>query len=392
MACPPSDAFRKPRRVAEAKLQAAFNEMQGGRTWGFPEAAPPRGEGLHLTCYTGGAVRFEDVFSFGNLYEAGKACCNGVRWKASTQMFEANLLQWAANIHRQLFDGTYRSRGFNRFTICERGKVRHIQAIHISERMVQKCLVRNCLRPLILPKLISDTYATLPGKGTEAAIERLCGHLRRHYRMYGAKGYVVVMDYHDFFSSIEHNRLKAMYRRLRMDDRLLGLCDYFVDQFPGESGLGLGSEISQVSAVYYLSPIDHWAKDRMRACYGRYMDDSYAVFPTLEEAREFLVGMREVSEAMGLQLNESTHIAPISQGFNYLKRRVHIANGGRVYLRPTRKNVTRALRRTRRNGRLLKGGAMSVESEAASSQSTMAYYDTMDAHYTSIEIMRARTS
>ena len=45
---------------------------------------------------------FEEVFSFERLYTEGKKCCNGTRWKASTQRFEANLLTNAANLRREL--------------------------------------------------------------------------------------------------------------------------------------------------------------------------------------------------------------------------------------------------------------------------------------------------
>ena len=223
-----------------------LNEMQGAVTAAREGRNQRRhaGEAGTRRLAKGGqtVIGFEEVFTFGHLYEAGQACCNGVRWKSSTQIFEARLPSWATSVQDQLMAGTWRSSGFNEFTISERGKTRRIQAVHIAERMVQKCLVRNCLRPLVVPRLIFDTHATVPGHGTETALKRLREHIRWHYARHGADGYVVTMDYHDYFGTIRHDVLKEMYARLPMDDRLLALTSYLIDCVAGDRGLGLGAE------------------------------------------------------------------------------------------------------------------------------------------------------
>ena len=67
-----------------------------------------------------------------------------------------------------------------------------------------------------------------------------------------------------------------------MDDRLYTLFCDFVDDFrlmktadkEAHRGVGLGSEVSQIIALDYASPIDHYVKDvRGIHGYGRYMDD-----------------------------------------------------------------------------------------------------------------------
>lgn len=328
-------------------------------------------------------LTFEEVFSFDNLLASAEECCNGVRWKASTQNFEAKMLMWVSNLHKQLMSGKYKSRGFTRFTICERGKVRHIQSVHISERCVQKCLVRYCLRPLVIPKLISDTYATLPGKGTEAALSRLKEHLRWYYARYGREGCILTMDYHDYFASIPHDSLISMYSRLGMDERLLGIVSYFVGCFDGDFGLGLGSEISQISAVFYTNPIDHLAKDRLGIhCYGRYMDDSYLIADrsTCEAALDAITAM---SADMGLQLNtKATRITPLNQGFRYLKKRIMITETGRIVMRLQRDNIRRERQRVVKNELMVAAGKMSRESADQSWQSWRSYATRYDARTT----------
>lgn len=387
-----STSAAKDGSESEVKGRIRSTEMQGAVT----VASEGQNKCRHATeAWTSGlkkggspVIGFDEVFTFGNLYEAGQACCNGVRWKASTQIFEARLPSWVTTVQDQLMDGTWRSPGFTRFTITERGKVRDIQAVHIAERMVQKCLVRNCLRPLVLPRLIYDTHATVPGHGTEQALARLKEHMRWHFARHGREGYVVTMDYHNYFGSILHAKLIEMYGRLPMDDRLLGLTAYLINCFDGDAGLGLGSEVSQVSAVFYVSPVDHVAKDRLGVhCYGRYMDDAYAILPTKAEAEELMRAVRAKSDELGLSFNERvTKIRPLRQGFRYLKKRIGITETGKIVMRPQRDNVVRERRRLRHNIQAVLAGDMKPETELQSWESWKSHCLRLDAHRTVVEM------
>ena len=124
---------------------------------------------------------FEQVFSYENLYKAGLACCKGVRWKCSTQRYLASLSENTARTRKALMDGTWKTMGFHEFDIMERGKLRHIRSVHISERVVQRCLCDNALVPLFSSAFIYDNAASLKGKGIDFAMDRMNRHLQRHY-------------------------------------------------------------------------------------------------------------------------------------------------------------------------------------------------------------------
>ena len=372
-------------------------EMQGGATVAErPNESRRSTEGLRSadTAYAGAAYAFDEVFSFEHLYDCAKQCCNGVRWKASTQLFESSVLMWVANTRRELLEGKYRTKGFNHFTIVERGKTRHIQSVHISERMVQKCLVQHCLRPQIMPKLISANHATLPGHGTQTALKELKEHLRWWYARHGREGGVLVMDYHDYFGSIRHDKLKAMYAKLDMDERLYDLTCYFIDCFEGNAGLGLGSEISQISAVFYVNAIDHFIKDNLgHHCYARYMDDSYLIgdIADLELARGCVEAM---SHDLGLTLNpKATQITRLDGGsFRYLKKRIFVTETGKIVVRLDRSNITRARHRVKANAAKLAAGEMTPEAEQQSWQSWEAYASDVDAHNTVLQMKAERAA
>lgn len=338
-------------------------------------------------------ITLEEVFTYEHLYICANECCKGVRWKASTQQFESAMLMNVSRLKRQVLSGTFRSKGFHDFTIHERGKVRHIQSVHISERVVQKCLVKYCLRPLVTPKLIYSTHATLPGHGTDTALKEVKEHLRWWHARHGMDGGVLVMDYHDHFGSIRHDKLKEMYRRLDMDDRLYALTCYFIDCFDGEVGVGLGSEVSQISAVFYVSGIDHFVKDAMGVhCYTRYMDDSLVV-GEIEDLEIILGCIEALSSELGLGLNTKvTMITPLGDGFRFLKKRIHLSDTGRVVMRLLRSNITRERRRLKDNIAKLAQGRITPETEYQSWQSWRSYAMKVDGYDTAkmMEALRVR--
>lgn len=302
---------------------------------------------------------FEEVFSFDHLKQSALECLKGVRWKQSSQMFEINLLQWLSTLHKELLEGTYKSKGFTNFTISERGKLRNISSVHISERCVQKCLVTYALRPLIVPRLIHDNCATVKGRGTDFAIKRLREHLRYHLARYGRAGGILTMDYHNYFASIPHVSIIAKVAPLISDNRLLNLLAYFIECFPGSYGLGLGSEISQLCAVYYCNNVDHYFKDKVGVHgYGRYMDDSYLICADLDKLKQYRDLFIEVSRSEGLEVNETvTQITPFDGGhFTYLKKRIFITDDNKIIMRLARKNITRRRRSiVKQNGLIAQG-------------------------------------
>lgn len=132
--------------------------------------------------------KFEEVFTFNNLYKAGKKCCNNVRWKGSTIKFETTLLDQIVFIYDKLYTGKRHFKGFHSFSTIEHGKLRNIDALPIYERAAQKCLCENYLVKLLSKSFIYDNAASLPNKGMDFALRRLKKHLGDHYRKYGLEG------------------------------------------------------------------------------------------------------------------------------------------------------------------------------------------------------------
>lgn len=289
---------------------------------------------------------FEKVFSFSHLYHSYRMCCKGVGWKKSTQAYRANAILNVAKAYWSLRDGSFRSKGFFEFDIFERGKPRHIRAVHISERVIQRCLCDYALVPLLQRSFIYDNGASMKGKGISFALDRMEEHLKEYYRRYGTEGYILTFDMHHYFDSIPHELVFRILDRAVADEKVRNLAKYFVRQF-GDVGLGLGSQVSQICALAALNGLDHRIKEMARIpFYGRYMDDGYLICPDKEYLNRCRKAVIRYCRGMGLQLNDNkTQIKPVRSGVRFLKIRFILTEKGGVIRLVNRKNVVRMRRK-----------------------------------------------
>jgi RNA-directed DNA polymerase len=253
-------------------------------------------------------------------------------------------------------------RGFITFDIMERGKLRHIQSVHFSERVVQRSLCSNALVPLLTRRLIYDNGASITGKGIDFSLRRLKLHLRKHFKKHGNAGYAVLVDFKGYFDNICHAPLYDLYGRVfGEDERLVALASLFVDAF-GELGLGLGSETSQINAIAYPNSIDHYIKEVLRCkYYGRYMDDSYIICETKQQAVAILGALLIKYAEKGITVNrKKTAIVKLSRGFSFLKTHISLTDTGRVVCRPCRQSAVRQRRKLKKFKRFLDAGQMNM--------------------------------
>lgn len=261
----------------------------------------------------------------------------------------------------------FKSRGFYEFDRCERGKMRHIKSIHLSERIVQRCLCDNALVSMFSRSFIYNNGACIKGKGIKFAECRLKCHLQRHYRKYGTDGYALVFDFSKYFDNIQHEPLKQRVDKVFADTRLAALIKQLINDF-GDKGLGLGSQVSQVSALMYPNKIDHYIKEKLRVKnYARYMDDGYLIHPSKEYLQKCLAELREQCATLGIKLNEKkTQIVKLTRGIPFLKRRFILTDTGAVIIKPARKGVTKMRHKLRTYRAWVDCGKMTVAEANAS--------------------------
>lgn len=317
------------------------------------------------------------------LFDAALGAARGVRWKSTVQRYMARVMRNVIRARSDLLDGRDIRRGFVTFDIRERGKVRHISSVHFSERVVQKSLSRNVLAPAIWPTLTPGCSANIKGRGTDYAISRLKAQLVRHHREHGVEGYVLQVDFSDYFALIDHDACKRLVDRTVLDEGARRLAYEQIDS-SGDRGLGLGSEPNQILAAALPSPIDRLGL-RMPGVLasGRYMDDSYYI--ALEKDTLWcLLALIEIECArLGIVINrKKTKVVKLSRGFTFLKKRFFFGRGGKVVVRPSREAIARQRRKLKKQAALVKAGVMTREQAVQSYQSWRGMVMRLDAHET----------
>lgn len=305
---------------------------------------------------------YNRVASLDALNKAADEAQKGVRWKASVQRYNMTRMLNIYRTHKALHTGKDIRKGFICFDLMERGKLRHIKSVHFSERVVQKSICRNALYPILTNSLIYDNGASQKGKGTQFALDRLTTHLVRHIHRHGRCGGILLIDFSDYFGQADHSALEKIYNNAFHDEKLRDLGLSFIHAF-GDTGLGLGSETSQINAVALRSPSDHFVKEVLRIKgYGAYMDDSYLIHEDIGYLRECLEKLREIYAGYGITINErKTKICDLRHGFTYLKTRFYITESGHIIKKPCREAITRERRKLKKQADLLASGVLKIE-------------------------------
>jgi hypothetical protein len=190
-------------------------------------------------------------------------------------------------LQEQIQTGNISIGNYHYFTICD-PKVRRICAADFSERVLHHAIMNVC-HAYFERHLIYDTYATRVDKGIYAALEKARYAMKKYQ-------YVGKLDFRKYFDSISHEVLKTQLRRLFKDKQLLGIFDKIIDSYETKSGFGLpiGNLTSQYFANYYLSGMDHYAKEILKIpVYVRYMDDILIFENDKNKLKENIVKLEE---------------------------------------------------------------------------------------------------
>lgn len=301
---------------------------------------------------------YEDVCDANNLMDAAKRCMKGVTWKYSTQAYYLDRMNRVCIAQKRLQNMDRMSDGFTVFDINERGKPRRIRSVHINERVVQSALSEEVLLPTVRPKIIYDNYASLKGRGTTQCLERLKAQLQKQYRRTGSNDfYVLTGDLHAYFDSVNHDEVYSQFSWSMQDSKAIYLTMDFIDAF-GDVGLGLGSQVSQTTAIYYPNSIDHFIKEQLKIKgYGRYMDDFYLIHEDKEYLKYCLDIIREKYAELGIELNENkTQIVKAGKCFKFLKMRFTVTETGKILMRPDKSTFRRERRKLKKLKQKLESG------------------------------------
>ena len=278
--------------------------------------------------------------------------------KPYVHVFEKNLDANINSLADDLINRTYQPEPSSCFVV-QRPKKREVFAAQFRDRVVQRAMCDTGLYDDLTRSNIHDNAACQIGKGTTFAMDRLSCHLQRFWRRHGTDGWVLRLDIRKFFDSIPHAQLKEMVASKVRNPEYRGYVLEIIDSFD-DPGIGLGSQISQLLAISYLSDLDHLAKERLGIRhYVRYSDDIVMVHESREHLARVWKLFRDGLAALGLSLNPKSTLHPLRHGVDFLKFKFRLTATGKVVRILNRRSPRRIQKRLKGLVRKYKAGERS---------------------------------
>lgn len=217
------------------------------------------------------------------------------------------------------------------------------------DQIVHWCVMLQ-LQPLIMRGMDSHNCGNIPKRGE--------AHIRRYLQKaiatdYKGTKYFLKYDIHHFYQSVDHNILKAKLRRLIKDKDMLNLLDTLIDI--DETGLPIGTYISQWLANYYLQALDHYTREKLGARYMfRYVDDVVILGPNKRKLNRMRKLVEEFLHNEKLEMKPNWVIAILfKRNIDFVGYQFH-RNGKITIRRRIWKNIRALILRIAHHGLRLK--------------------------------------
>ena len=255
---------------------------------------------------------FDKTFTKENLHLAYIDARKGKRNTGACFRFETDLWHNIGKLHARLHSGTYRPQPYKKFQVYE-PKERTIYAPAFKDLVVQHAIYR-VIYPIFDKTFVHTSYACRKGKGAHKASD----YTQQAMRQCRPDEYSLKLDIRKYFYSISRGILRRLIERKIKDRRFVDLMMAFADM-EAPVGIPIGNLLSQIYALIFLNPLDHFIKRVLKIKkYVRYVDDFILIGmsrPQCIELRKKIVDF--IFRALKLQLSKST-IATIRRGINFV--------------------------------------------------------------------------
>lgn len=255
---------------------------------------------------------YDQAFTPAALLAAFHMAARHKHGKRACFIFEKRLASNLDELHRELADGSYRPRPYYSFMVYE-PKPRRIFAPAFRDLVVQHAIYAVA-GPIFERTFIDQSFACRVGFGTHKAADYAQAALQAS----APATYTLKLDIRKFFYRIDRPTLRRLIERKIKDRRFVDLMMQFADH--GEPvGIPIGNLLSQLYALIYLNPLDHFIKRELGITrYCRYVDD----FVLFGESRETLLVAKArivefITRRLHLELSKFT-LARVTRGINFV--------------------------------------------------------------------------
>lgn len=285
---------------------------------------------------------YDKSITMDNLYKMWfiirKTCKN----KKEIYYFSLNLNTNLNNIYIALKNKTYKPSKYKTFMIFE-PKPRLVMSQTIVDKIVNHFAANYYLIPCLESSLIDTNVATRKGKGSSYSMNLLKKYFNKILINFpNQEIYCLKIDISKYFYSISHKNLLEMLNKKIADRDVIHLIyliisetnnDYINDSikyynkkyhtdipyYVKNTGLSIGAMSSQFLAIFYLSELDHYIKEKLQCKYYiRYMDDFLILDTDKEKLKRYFQYIKEKIEKLDLRVNKKSNIYRSSKGFSFL--------------------------------------------------------------------------
>lgn len=358
--------------------------------------------------------KYNKLTNLNLLYDSYIASMKGSFWKKEPQKFSIDFLSEIIKLKNELENHTYKTLDGSEFTLNERGKIRHIHASRMRDRVVRHALCDGELNDALSPYLIYNNGASQKGKGISFTRKMFEKDLHNFWLKHHTNdGYIGFIDFSKFYDNVRHDKVKELVlpklseegrwifnevlKTMEVDVSYMTDEEYsqcletkfdslwYYKNIPksmrtGEKmmakGLGIGDQVSQSIGIFFPTLIDNYVKI-VRGCkwYGRYMDDMYIICKNKEELISIINGIIEITQKIGMYINhKKTKIIKLSNQYKFLQIKYSLNKKGKVIKKINPKSVTRERRRIKAYKRLFDLGKLPYKDIENACRSWMGEY------------------
>lgn len=268
---------------------------------------------------------FFKSLTFERLMQAHSRARKNKVYKPELVEFEFNLENNIINLLNNIKNHTYKIGKYRSFIIYE-PKKRVIQALPYRDRIVHQWYVEEFIKPFIVPKFISTSFACLTDKGTHKAVECVQKQMRIFQRVC-PNFWILKCDISKYFYSIDPNILFSLMKKYISDKDLLLFTKLLIFSNMNsttEVGIPIGNYTSQFFANIYLNELDQFVKRVLHLkYYVRYMDDFIILLRNKQDCIKYKKIIEDfLATTLHLRLNDKSRYYPNKMGVNFCGYRI----------------------------------------------------------------------
>lgn len=202
---------------------------------------------------------YQEICKLDNIINSFDEICKNITNQERANRFKEYKCIYISRIYNLLNDKKYTVGPYNVFYIYE-PKKRRIVSQNLIDKAINHLVSRHILYPAILPCLIDSNVASRKNMGTKKGIE-LATKFHRSFSINYGTYYILKIDIHSFFASINHDILKEKLKKKIKDKDALNILFNIIDS--DTIGLSIGNMTSQLLAIFYLNDLDHFIKETL---------------------------------------------------------------------------------------------------------------------------------